>query len=64
MSGVMPEGFEFPTVHQFWLPLREDRTQVFARRGAPPSPFGRLAPGVTIEHAQAEIAAVTQSGCP
>jgi cell division protein FtsX len=58
--GVMPEGFEFPTVHQFWIPLREDPLK--HKRGEGPSlaTFGRLAPGVTIQQAQAEVAAIAQ----
>jgi predicted permease len=58
--GVMPEGFEFPTVHQFWIPLRED--PLAYKRGEGPSlaTFGRLAAGVTMEQAQAEVAAIAQ----
>ena len=58
--GVMPEGFEFPTVHQFWIPLREDPLKYERGEGPSLSLFGRLAPGVTIEQAQAEVAAVAQ----
>jgi predicted permease len=58
--GVMPGGFEFPTVHQFWTPLRED--PLAHKRGEGPSlaTFGRLAPGVTLEQAQAEVTAIAQ----
>ena len=35
--GVMPEGFEFPTDHQFWSPLRVDPLSTRAGRG-PRSP--------------------------
>lgn len=56
--GVMPEGFAFPVNHRFWVPLRAG--------SAPPEPltgpdlmvFGRLAPGATLESAQAELAAI------
>jgi predicted permease len=58
--GVMPEGFEFPTNHQFWVPLREDPLKYARWEGPEIDMFGRLAPGVTIEHAQAEFAAVAQ----
>jgi putative ABC transport system permease protein len=58
--GVMPEGFEFPTVHQFWIPLREDLLKYAPGEGPSIATFGRLAPGVTIEQAQAEVAAVAQ----
>ena len=58
--GVMPEGFAFPVNHHFWVPLRAG--------SAPPEPltgpdlmvFGRLAPGATLESAQAELAAIGQ----
>jgi putative ABC transport system permease protein len=58
--GVMPEGFEFPTDHQFWTPLRVDPLKYPRWQGPSLSLFGRLAPGVTIEQAQAEFAAVAQ----
>jgi len=53
--GVMPEGFSFPQTTDLWVPLvptpsvlkRENRDTWFA--------FGRLADGVTIETARAEI---------
>ena len=58
--GVMPEGFAFPLNHSFWVPLRAGF--------APPEPltgpdllvFGRLAPGATLERAQAELETVTR----
>ena len=58
--GIMPEGFEFPTDHQFWSPLRVDPLKYPRWQGPSLSLFGRLAPGVTIEQAQAEFAAVAQ----
>jgi putative ABC transport system permease protein len=56
--GVMPEDFAFPVNHRFWVPLRAG--------SAPPEPltgpdlmvFGRLAPGATLESAQAELATI------
>ena len=53
--GVMPEGFAFPVNHKFWIPLKpgddgSDAASVFA--------FGRLAPGASVEQAQAEVAAL------
>ncbi|MGH7482140.1 MAG: ABC transporter permease [Longimicrobiales bacterium] len=54
--GVMPAGFAFPVNHDLWTPLRLD---VLAHERAE-SPrvqvFGRLAPGATLESAQAELA--------
>jgi len=63
--GVMPKGFRFPLNHQYWTSLKadlRDRVTVFAR----------LAPGATIEGAQAQLGAVgfgesaprTESGRP
>jgi putative ABC transport system permease protein len=58
--GVMPDGFEFPTVHQFWIPLREDPLKYKRGEGPSLATFGRLAPGATIAQAQAEVAAIAQ----
>ena len=63
--GVMPDGFRFPVNHDAWIPLE--------RASGPPrtkdkSPavvlFGRLAPGVTIEQANAEIATLAERANP
>ena len=59
--GVMPEGFAFPLGHQFWIPLRAD--ELLARTSGPRQGpairiFGRLAPGVTLAGAQAELTAL------
>jgi putative ABC transport system permease protein len=58
--GVMPEGFGFPVNHQYWIPLRAKPSAI--ARGAGPAlfVFGRLAPGATIESAQAELSVVGQ----
>lgn len=58
--GVMPEGFEFPSSHQFWIPWRQDPLKYPRWEGPSLDIFARLAPGVTIEQAQAEFAAVAQ----
>ena len=55
--GVMPEGFGFPVSHEMWLPLRTDGS-VEPRGGFPITVFGRLAPGITFEGAQAELTLV------
>jgi len=57
--GVMRPGFEFPTNEQIWIPLnsafpvrpRNDRNTNFNEA------VGRLAPGVSIDQAEAEITA-------
>jgi predicted permease len=44
--GVMPEGFGFPVNQRLWTPLRTDAAAFI---------FARLAPGATLEGAQAEV---------
>ncbi|MGI9181348.1 MAG: ABC transporter permease [Longimicrobiaceae bacterium] len=56
--GVMPEGFQFPVSHQFWVPLRADPSAYERLQGPALYVFGRLAPGVTLEEAQAEITTI------
>ncbi|HEV2147020.1 MAG TPA: ABC transporter permease [Longimicrobiaceae bacterium] len=56
--GVMPEGFGFPLNHQLWVPLRLDPTDHAPGDGPVIAAFGRLAPGATLEEAQAEVTAV------
>ena len=59
--GVMPEGYAFPLGHEFWIPLRVKPTE-HPLGGGPEGleMFGRLAPGVAIEQAQAEFAGLAQ----
>lgn len=56
--GVMPDAFKLPVNDSYWTPLRLD-TSRFAR-GEGPSIFifGRLTDGVSMEDANAELAAV------
>src|SRR5687768_7193998 len=56
--GVMPERFAFPVAHELWLPLRTDVAGVEPRDGFPITVFGRLAPGMSFDNAQAELAAL------
>ena len=53
--GVMPETFEFPVAHDLWAPLRIAAAEPRPRSGAKIAVFGRLAPGASIEEAQAEV---------
>ena len=55
--GVMPEGFRFPIRQQLWLPMR-DRVSAGPDDGRPLSIIGRLADGVPVEQAEADLAAV------
>jgi len=56
--GVMPEGYAFPMSHELWLPLRTDVPGLEPLRGGAITVFGRLAPGMTFESAQAEFSAL------
>lgn len=56
--GVMPRGFAFPVDHRYWIPLRIDPSTTPPWEGPQLHVFGRLAPGVTAEQAQAELTAL------
>lgn len=58
--GVMPEGYAFPVNHRLWIPLKADPAKYERREGPAIDVFGRLAPGVTMESAQAELTAIGQ----
>lgn len=58
--GVMPEGFAFPVSHDFWVPLKFELAEVPVGGGPAVFIAGRLAPGVTLEDAQAELAVLGQ----
>ncbi|HEV2130574.1 MAG TPA: ABC transporter permease, partial [Longimicrobiaceae bacterium] len=58
--GIMPPGFDFPSESQLWAPLAPGE-QIREARGA----FwlysvGRLAPGVSMEAAQTEMASIAE----
>ena len=53
--GVMPEGFAFPTAERIWMPLQLEEALLAPRTGPPVSIFGRLAPGASMDAAQAEL---------
>ena len=58
--GVMREGFRFPETSEFFVPLTMDDTT--NSRGAHYlEAVGRLAPGVTLKQARAELAALGKS---
>ena len=58
--GVMPTGFAFPKYQDVWTPLQDDPLRYARGEGPEIYVFGRLAPGVTREQAQAELAAIGQ----
>jgi predicted permease len=55
--GVMPKDFAFPIQHSWWIPLKAESAAAAAHRRQGPFiyVFGRLAPGMTLETAQAEL---------
>jgi predicted permease len=56
--GVMPDGFAFPVSHELWTPLRPDEPGQAAPDQVGVTLFGRLAPGVSLDAAQAELTVV------
>lgn len=56
LVGAMPEGFAFPVDHGLWVPLRLDVLNYSRAESPHLQVFGRLAPGATLEEAQAELA--------
>lgn len=56
--GVMPEGWRFPVQHAFWIPFRHDPVDYARLEGPSIEVFGKLAPGITMEEAQAELSTV------
>jgi len=53
--GVMREGFEFPVSHDVWLPLKTAGLDRTPRSGPAITVFALLAPGATMQTAQAEL---------
>ena len=56
--GVMPDRFGLPVSHSLWVPLRLNEAVYSRRAGVSTRMFGRLAPGVDIRAAQAELDAL------
>ena len=56
--GVMPEGFAMPSVQQLWLPLRVRSADDANGLGPSVRIYGRLADGVSMAQARAELKAV------
>jgi predicted permease len=54
--GVMPEGYGFPVSQSLWVPLRVNVLEHPLGAGPALELFGRLAPGATLDQAQAELA--------
>ncbi len=56
--GVMPEGFAFPVNNRMWAPLRLDPRDYEPGRAPEIDVFGRLAPGASLEQAQAQLTTI------
>jgi predicted permease len=56
--GIMPRGFAFPVAQSFWVPLRLNVADYAPREGPTITVFARLAPGVSLDEAQAEVTAL------
>ncbi|HWI16215.1 MAG TPA: ABC transporter permease [Vicinamibacterales bacterium] len=56
--GVMPEGFGLPVHHSLWIPLGFNDAYYPRRSGPPTGVLGKLARGVTLQSAQAELDAL------
>ena len=56
--GVMPAGFGFPVNFTVWTPLRVEGAGYGPRQGPPVEIYGILRPGVSLEAARAELAAL------
>jgi putative ABC transport system permease protein len=56
--GVMPEGFAFPNETRLWVPLRLDPGATLWGAGPSLNGVGRLRPGITVDQANAELAAI------
>ena len=53
--GVMPERFAFPVAHELWTQFRPYAFDATPRGGPGITIFGRLAPGISLGAAQAEL---------
>ena len=53
--GVMPDGFAFPSNQTFWIPWRNDPALYRPLTGPNVTVFAKLAPGATLESANAEL---------
>ena len=56
--GVMPEDFGFPLYQQCWTPLQADSSDYLKEGGPWGLVFARLASGVTLDGAQAELTTI------
>ena len=60
VAGVMPAGFEFPVPTDLWIPLQLTAEQRADRSRRNLHAFGLLAPGVSVQQAQAELSTLAK----
>jgi putative ABC transport system permease protein len=58
--GVMPDGFLFPQNEQIWLPLPLNPLEIERGEGTWLRVVGRLRPGVSMDQANVELAAISR----
>ena len=58
--GVMPANFGLPVSHSLWVPLKFNDAFYPRREGPATRMFGKLAPGMRISTAQAELTALAE----
>jgi putative ABC transport system permease protein len=59
--GVMPAGFEYPASAELWVPFSFTREDLETQRGAHYlDVIARLAPGVTVDEASAQMVAIAR----
>ena len=58
--GVMPANFGLPVSHLLWVPLKLNEAFYPRREGPSTRMFGKLAPGMQISTAQAELTALAE----
>lgn len=59
--GVMPKTFDYPTDTAVWLPLDDSHLAATSRTAHNYQPIARLADGVSLPAAQAELSALSRS---
>jgi len=59
--GVMPEGFRYPGFQDLWIPLAIDVSDLKRNEGPTVMVTGRVAAGVTLDEARAELATIARA---
>jgi putative ABC transport system permease protein len=59
--GIMPPSFRFPNNEKLWTPLLLEPGKSERGKGESYGVFGRLRPGVTVDRADAEMAAIAKA---